>query len=467
MENKISPTKAVILLIVGFAVLFGGFVGLKAPNTITLIFSGLSIMLLASLWGVAWKDIMKDVMGSLHNMFPSILIVLFVGMLVASWISSGTIPVMVYYGLKILRPRTFLVVATLICCVMSVTTGTSWGTMSTVGVALMGISVGLGIPLAYTAGAVLVGAIFGDKLSPLSDTTVLASAVAEADIVDHIKYMLWTTIPGLLISLILFYFLGRNATGVVEGESLNLILDTLNANFNLSPLLIIPPVVVLVLIAMNKPTIPVFAIGITLGVLCTLIFQGGSLAVVAEALNSGYATESGVAVVDKMLMRGGLSSMYSTVGLLIASALFGSPLKTAGVINVLIDLVKKVARSGRSILAGTYVLHLFMMLVTGAYYVTFSAFGPMLKPLFNQYNLAGVNLSRCLEDSGTAIACLIPWSVFAAFTVSTLGVPVMDYFLFAPLTYLSPVIGILYAVLGFKLKRIDTSKGWEAVSDDM
>ena len=325
MANPVSAGKAAVLLVVSLVIILGGVIFVKAPSTIVLITAGGAVMTLSVIWGVKWNDIQDDILQSLKAMFIPILILLAVGMLVGSWIISGTVPLMIYYGLKVLSPSSFLLVAALVCSLMSVMTGTSWGTMSTVGIALMGVSAGLGIPLYYTAGAIVVGAIFGDKLSPLSDSTVLASGVSNVELREHCKYLLWTTIPGYLISLILYAVLGLQfRQGTIEGQSLQLILSTLEKSFNLNPILFLPPVAVLVLIIMKKPTLPVFGVGIVLGAVLAIVFQGAGLKAIAIALNTGYATATKVAIVDKMLMRGGLSSMLGSTALLIGAAVFGA-----------------------------------------------------------------------------------------------------------------------------------------------
>lgn len=454
--NQLSPQKALVLLIISVIVVFGGIIFVKAPTTIVLIVAGMAVSALGMLWGIKWKDIENDIVESLKAMFVPILILLCVGMIVGTWILSGTVPVMIYYGLAVLQPSTFLLAVALICSLMSVMTGTSWGTISTVGIALMGVSTGLGVPLQFTAGAIVVGAIFGDKLSPLSDTTVMASAVSDVDIVDHIKHLLWTTIPGYVISLILYTVLGaRFASGEVSGEKLQLIMSTLDQTFNLNPILLLPPVVVLILIFMKKPTLPTFAVGIILGGLLAMIFQGATLAGVASAMNGGFTSSTKVDIVDSMLIRGGLKSMLGTVALLIGAGIFGAPLKTTGVIQTLLDWVMKVAQQGRTVMLSTFLSHGFLFMITGSYYATFAVLGPMIKSLYDKFGLHRKNLSRTLEDTGTAFAPVVPWSVTGAFIIGTLGVSYTDYILYAPMTYLGLVFALIYIFTGIGIAKVD------------
>lgn len=457
MQETLSPLKAITLIAVSIAIVFGGIIFIDAESTIVLLAAGTALIILSLLWGVKWENIEKDLMDNLRAMFIPILILLAVGLMIGVWMLAGTIPIIVYYGLLLIQPSVFLFVACLACALMSVMAGTSWGTIGTIGVAFMGVSVGLDIPLQYTAGAVVVGALFGDKMSPLSDTTVMAAAVTDVNLVDHIKHMLYTTVPGLVISLILFLFLGFRFSGQVEDGQITNILSTLEANFNLNPLLLLPPFVILYLIYRKKPTLPVFGVGILLGALLAGIFQGNGLSEIAIALNDGYTASTGVEVVDSMLQRGGLSSMLGTVALLIAAAIFGSPLRTAGVIDVILTGIQKLVKTGKGIMLSSLSLHTFLFIITGSYYVTFAVLGPMMKSMYDQYGLHRKNFSRTLEDSGTALAPLIPWSVTGAFIAGTLGVPTLQYAPFAPMLYLGIVFAIIYIFTGFGIAKAESS----------
>ena len=239
---------------------------------------------------------------------------------------------------------------------------------------------------------------------------------------------------------------------------MTLILETLETTFNLNILLILPPIVVLFLIYKGFSTIPVFGIGIILGGIFAGIFQGEGLLAISNALMDGYSTSTNVDIVDNMLLRGGLSSMLGTVALLIGAGIFGSPLRTAGVIDLILDKMKKVSSSSRDIGLFTFVVHSIFFIITGSYYVTFTVLGPMVKPLYNEYDLSGTNLSRTLEATGTALAPIIPWSVTGAFIASTLGVPTRQYFLYAPLTYLAPIFLLIYIITGYSVVKMKSSE---------
>jgi NhaC family Na+:H+ antiporter len=320
----------------------------------------------------------------------------------------------------------------------------------------MGVSAGLGVPLAYTAGAIVMGAIFGDKLSPLSDTTVLASAVSEVDIFDHVKYMLLTTVPPFVIGIAMYWFLGNGVKGNVQSGQLDLILATIEKTFTLSPMLLLPPIAVLSLALLKKPALPTFAVGIVLAVILAAFTQHVNLKDVSSVLLNGYAKTTGVEIVDKMLLRGGLKSMLGTVALLIAAAVFGAPLRTIGVMEILIAFVRKFSNTSKLFQTGVFFLHGFLFMITGSYYVTFSAFAPMVRPAYDDLGLHRVNLSRVLEDTGTAFAPIVPWSITGAFIATTLNVPTLEFALFAPITYGGMLCALAYIATNYKIAVIET-----------
>mgnify|MGYP000097856365 CR=1 FL=1 len=449
-KKKVTAGKSIVVLIIALLILLYCVAILKANPGVSLILTALAAMGMGMLFGCKWKDFEADIGDTFKTMFMGMLIMMFVGILIGAWMVSGTVPFMMYYGLKLLPAPIFLVASCLLCCVMSLMTGTSWGTMGTIGVALMGVAEGLDIPVAYAAGAIVVGAIFGDKLSPLSDTTIMAPYVSGVDIIEHIKSMLYTTIPCLIISLIVYAFLGLQFQGDnIANENYNQILDTLESNFDLSPVLLLPPIVVLVLIFLRKPTIPVFGIGIILAMILAIIIQGRNITEVISALTNGIQMDTGVELVDSMINRGGLNSMMSSVALIIGAAVFSSVLKTTGAFETLLNSITKRAKGRKSVLLFSYILHLILASLTGVYLVTFTIVGPILGPLFDKYNLHRKNLSRMLEDTGTAFSPIIPWSNISIFILGTLGVSSFEYVLYAPLTYLGIVFAVIYILTGF------------------
>ncbi len=451
---SISFARAVALLSVSLACLVVGLVYLKLPSTITLILTGSLSACLLVFWGISWDRIQADIVANLASIMVPILILLAVGMLIGIWIQAGIVPLLIYHGLRLLSPGIFLVVTALICAVMSLATGTSWGTAGTMGIALMGVATGLGIPAPMAAGAVIVGAIFGDKLSPLSDTTILAPAMSGVEVMDHVKHMLWTTVPSFLVSLGLYAYLGAGYSGQILPTSLDSILSLLSKSFVLSPVLLLPPVLVIFLILMKWPTLPTFFVGIVTAVVLAMVVQGDSIVQVAKAMNGGFTTKLGLEVVDKMLMRGGLQSMLGSVALIIGSVVFGSPLQTAGVFEALVTRIESWATSQRRVALSGIGLHSLLFLVIGSYYVTFAIVGPLLKGLYNKKGLDGTNLSRTLEDTGTALAPLVPWSVTGVYMATTLSVPTGQYWAYAPMLYLGIVFAIFYAATGIGMAKV-------------
>lgn len=455
-ERKIvKPWQAMMMLVVGIAIIIIGLMVLKVNNRIVLAVDGVVMCIMAVCFGIKYDDLQKGIKDTIGSMLVAMLILLAVGTLVSVWMASGTVPVMIYYGMKIITPALFLPIVCLLCTFMSTLAGTSWGTLATVGIACMGVAQGLGVPAGAAAGAVVVGAFFGDKISPLSDSPVITSTVVEVPLMEGIKHSLISTGPAYLVSLVFFLIYGlRFGGGTVGGEVYNDILATVSGNFNLSPLMLLPVVVVIVLIVMQKPTLPTFMAGIAVGGLLAMLFQGTSLVTLLNTMYSGYAGSSGSAVVDSMLNRGGFTSMLSTIGLLMAAGIFGAPLRTAGVVDVLLDIVKKAAKSAKSMSVGVLILHSLFFVITGAYYVTYPVVGGMTKDLFPEYGLEKKNLMRIMLDTGTGLAPLVPWSTTGSYTATTLGVTTMSFALFAPMLWLSIILSVFYAVTGIGMVKL-------------
>ncbi len=457
-KKKLSFAKAMILLLIAVVTIFVVKAKIGGDTSVSLLCAAAAVSALAMIWGIKWEDIEHEVKENFKSMASPLMILMCVGLLVGTWMISGTIPTMIYYGMKFLSPGIFLVMTCLIAAIMSVMTGTSWGTVSTVGVALMGVSAGLGIPLAYTAGAVTAGALFGDKLSPLSDTTVMAAAVAEVNIIDHIKYMLLTTVPSLIVSLVLYGVLGAKYAGQsMAGDDYSAIMETLQSTFNINVIMLIPPIVVVTLIVLKKPTIPTFFSGILTAMVLAWIFQGASFSDVIFAMGKGYTESTGIDIVDTMVLRGGLSSMLSTIVLVLAAGVFGGPLKASGTVEIIVEKLSKAVKNDKQMMITVALLHLVLFLIVVSYYVSFVVIGNMTKDLYDKFGLKRTNLSRMLEDTGTA-APLIPWSLSGAFYSSTLGLPVWDFVLYAPITYLGMGFALIYILTGFTIARADKTE---------
>ena len=451
MEEKriVKPWQAGLMLLVGIAVIIVGLLVMKLNNRIVLALDGVIMCLMAWCFGIPYAELQQGIKETVSSMIVAILILLAVGVLVGTWMASGTVPVMIYYGMKVLTPGLFLPVVCILCTLMSTMAGTSWGTLATVGVACMGVAQGLGVPLPAAAGAVCTGAFFGDKVSPLSDSPVITATVCEVPLMDGIRHALISTGPAYLISLVFYFVYGlRYSGGSVGGEVYEDILSTVSAEFWLSPVLLLPVLVVVVLILMKKPTIPTFIAGIAAGAVMAMLCQGVSLHDILTVMYSGFSADTGSDVVNSMLNRGGFTSMLSTIGLLIAAGIFGAPLRTAGVVDVLLAFVERIAKTSRSMSLGVLILHAVFFTITGAYYVSYPVVGGMVKDLYPEYHLDRKNLMRTMLDTGTGLAPMVSWSTTGSYTATTLGVSNLAFAPFAPMLWLSIVFSVIYAVTG-------------------
>jgi NhaC family Na+:H+ antiporter len=411
-----------------------------------------------------WADIQTGMTKGIVAALPAILILMVVGLLIGIWIASGVVPVMIYYGLKILAPGYFLVATVLICALISLATGSSWSTAATVGLAMMGVGQALGMPPGMTAGAVISGAYFGDKMSPLSDTTNLAPAVAGTDLFTHIRHMVYTTVPALIVAVVIFAIIGlvRPSSGSVETGDYLIMLTTLSESFNLTPWLLIAPASVLFLVWKKTPALPALVVGVLVGVLLLLIFQreaGGSWAAhirgMVEALYTGYVSETGVPSVDELLSRGGLSYMMDTIALIMCALAFGGIMEVSGMLERLAAATLTLAKSTGSLITVTIFSALGMNILASDQYMAIIIPGRMYRTAFIKRNLHPKNLSRALEDSATLTSPLIPWNTCGAYMSGVLGVSAFTYLPFAFLNLASPLISIFYGFSGITIQTID------------
>lgn len=406
------------------------------------------------LWiGHSWKSIETGIIDGIAVGLKAILILLVIGLLIATWIQGGVVPVMIDYGLSLLSPGLFPAATCLICCVVSISTGSSWTTAGTVGVALIGVGQGLGVPLPLVAGAIISGAYFGDKLSPLSDTTNLAPAVAGAELFEHVRYLLHTTIPALVIALGLYLLLGRGAGGDTSTDAVQAIRSTLAANFNLSPLLLLPPVVVILMVVLKFPALPALLGGALLGAGFAGGLQGASLNDIVTAAFEGFTSTTGHAEVDELLARGGLTSMLNTVALILCALGFGGVMERTGQLAALAGAVLRFARNTGSLVAATVATCFGMNLLAPDQYLSIVVPGRMYREAYEQAGLEPRLLSRTLEDAGTLSSPLIAWNTCGAFMSTTLGVSAMAYAPYAFLNLLCPVIAIIIATFGWGIVR--------------
>ena len=409
--------------------------------------------------GFTWKELEEGILDTINNTMQAILILLIVGMLIGTWIISGIVPSMIYWGLNILSPGIFLVATTVICSIVSISTGSSWTTAGTIGIALLGIGSALGIPKEVIAGAIISGAYFGDKMSPLSDTTNLAPAMAGSNLFDHIRHMLYSTVPAMLISLVIYAFLGMKYAGhSIDTSQISQIQNALASSYNtLSPLLLLVPVIVIVLVILKVPAIPGLIIGTILGGLVAIFFQGASLQNVLEVAQVGYTSHSGMLFVDELLTRGGLNSMLDTVSLMLCALTLGGILEKTGMLEALARFILRFAKGTFGLVAATIFTCIGTNIAVADQYLAIVIPGSMYKEAFKKQGLDPKNLSRTLEDSATITSPLIPWNTCGAFMSATLAVNSFAFLPFAFFNILCPIVSLTLAATGIGITKLDNT----------
>lgn len=424
----------------------------QIPLALAIIFA----TLIALRTGISWKEVEEGLLAGFTSGMKAIVILMIVGMVIGAWILGGVVPAMIYYGLKILNPSIFLVAVCLLASVTSLATGSSWTTAGTIGIAAIGIGQGLGVPLPMVAGAVVSGAYFGDKMSPLSDTTNLAPAVAGSELFEHIRHMVYTVTPSLIIALIFYAILGvKYVSGTANTENIELILATLSDSFYISPILLIPALLVILMVAFRIPAIPGLIGGVLLGGVCAVIFQGADLAAIVSSVHYGFEAETGVAEVDELLSRGGLDSMMWTISLILVALAFGGILERTKMLEVIVEKILSVAKSTGSLVVSTILTSIGTNIVAPDQYLSIIMPGRMYAPAYRDRNLHPKNLSRALEDSGTMTSSLIPWNTCGAFMFATLGVSPLAYLPFAFLNLLCPIVSAFYGFTGITMEKLN------------
>ncbi|MGY1424426.1 Na+/H+ antiporter NhaC [Lysobacter sp. A289] len=418
--------------------------------------------------GLRWEDIQRGMVHGISLAIGPIFILLAVGALIGTWILSGTVPLLIVYGLELLHPSFFYPAACLICAVVGLVIGSSWTVAGTLGVALIGVAQGLDMSPAITAGAVISGGYFGDKISPLSDTTNIAPAAAGSELFPHIRHMLWTTVPSILIALALFTVIGLNdAREITTGQVFGNLSEVLAEQFNLGPHLLIPMVVVFALAIRGFPAYPAILVGALLGAVFAVVFQpelalklasndalSRPMALLAgawTALFSGYQADTGMTAVDELLTRGGMISMLNTIWLVICAMGFGAVMEHAGLLERMIRSVLKAAKSAGSLIVATLGTAIGANIVAADQYMTIVLTGRLFAPEYARRGLAPVNLSRALEDGGTITSPLVPWNTCGAYMAATLGVATLDYLPYAFFNLVGPLVAAVSAYAGYKI----------------
>lgn len=456
MKEKQTPSfaySAVILLaLAGFMVL--GLQVWKAPLNVVIFLAWILMNLLSLRLGYTYMELEKIALDTVRNSLQAVVIMLSVGALIGVWIASGTVPTIIYYGLQIISPEFYLVTTLLICAIVSSCTGTSWGTMGTVGVALIGIGEGLGVPIGMTAGAIISGSWFGDKLSPLSDTTNFASGVMGVNVMVHVKHMMYNTIPALIGSAIIFLFLGMKiAATETDLSQITLISDGLSANFKISLITIIPMAVVMAMLLMKKAPTQSILWGVIIGMIIAVFYQGFDKSVVFNAFLKGFEGTFEDPFLVKLLNRGGMNSMNSTVQAVVFTAGIGGMVRNIGIIKVLVTRLTAKIKSTFGLVASAMGVSYLSIFLTGSHMFSAIMVQSTMLDLFKSKGLKPENLSRVCEDCGTIGVTLIPYGSTTVFIMSTLGISFAQYVPYAFLCYLCPIISLILAATGFGIAR--------------
>lgn len=441
---------------------------LAGPNQLALLLAAAVASVISIFYGVRWKDIISQISKSISSTSSAIIILLIIGALSGSWLISGIVPAMIYYGLQILDPKIFLFASCIICAIVSIASGSSWSTIATVGIALIGIGKSMGFSEGVIAGSIISGAYFGDKMSPLSDTTNLAAAVAETELFSHIKHMMFTTIPSFIITLVIFLFIGFKFD-YASTENINLLLESIDKTFNINIYLFLVPIAVIFLIIKKTPAIPALVAGTLLGVIFAMIFQPNIILEVSQmkeisfkayymaainAMGTSINIESSNTLINDLLSSKGMHGMLNTIWLVVCAMSFGGAMEAGGLLSRISIPLIKYAKSTGSLIATTSTTCIFFNLTTSDQYLSIVVPGRMFSQSYKDKGLAAENLSRTIEDSGTVTSVLIPWNTCGAAQSAVMGIATLSYLPFCFFNLISPIMTIIYGYFGIKIKKL-------------
>lgn len=458
----------ILVALLAYNVFVFGDDALSGSNQFILLIGGAVAAIVGFSNKVSYHTMIEEVSNNVKSTTGAILILLFVGSLAGTWLVSGVIPSMIYYGLKLLNPTFFLPASLVICCIISLATGSSWTTSATVGIALVGIGGAMGIPMGMTAGAVISGAYFGDKMSPLSDTTNLAPAMAGTDLFTHIRYMTLTTLPSITITFMVFIVIGFtiDTDGAADTKEL---LQAIDSQFYISPWLFLVPATVIFLIIKKTQPLIALLIGTLLGAIFALIFQPHVLAAlegvaqldfksaymgIMNSMTTDTAVETGNAQLNELFTTGGMGGMLSTIWLILCAMVFGGIMDAIGALSTISSAMLKMANSVFGLFFSTTASCVILNATASDQYLAIVVPGKMFSKAFQEKGLAPENLSRTLEDSGTVTSVLVPWNTCGAYQSKVLGVAVEEYFVYAIFNYISPFMTLFFAAFQIKIKKL-------------
>lgn len=452
-EKKRPTVFQSTLPIIAMALLLGiGYGMFKFQIEILLLAASAVAGLIGLKLRYTWSEMQSGIMDAIHKGMPAMAVVIVVGALIGSWIASGSIPMMIYYGLKLITPSLFLLTACIVCSVVSLLTGTSYGTAGTIGIAFIGIAHGMGIPLGAAAGAIIAGSYFGDKVSPFSDSTNLAAVAVRANLFDHIQHLMWTTIPAYILGLIVYLIAGFGFTPASDtSDTVVKIMGTLESKFVFHWALLLPPVIVLYLTIRKKPPIPGMLFSSAAAILLAVYFQDISMKEAMATTVFGYKANTGLEQVDRLLTQGGMQHMMNVTLIAFCAFAFAGIMQRTGMLDVLLKQILKFAHTTGRLIAASVAASMTTAVVTGSSFLSILIPGELFAPAYKMRGLAAKNLSRTTEDSGTVVVPLIPWSIAGVYMAGTLGVPVIEYAPWAVMCYTGFIFAVIYGFTGFAI----------------
>ena len=451
-NREISFGLAVVCMLALAAIFIGGFGIFKINTQVVFLLAVVAAAVVGVISGFSLGEIDKFFLDGCKSVIMAAMILMSVGAVIGAWIVSGIVPTIIYFGLSVLTPASFLLTSFFICCILSFFTGSSYSAISTLGVAFMGIGIGLNINPGITAGMIVSGSVFGDKLSPFSDSTNLAAAVSDANVFDHVRSMLYTTIPAMLISAALYFFISmRYSAADLDLTVIANIKDALTANFNITPLLLIVPLFTIFLAIKKVPPVIALISSALIGIIAAFIFQGEfyNFKTIMNSMGTGFSINTDIAEINKLLSRGGMLGMMGATALAFLAVGLGEILQRIGVLNVVLSKMNKVVKSRPAVVITTLVVSLLVTVLCASQYIAIILTGQIMKNSFKEFKIGRTVLSRTLEDGGTIFAYLVPWSTTGVFITGVLGIEVFTYAPFAFFCVLCPILAAIYALTGF------------------
>ena len=469
---SIIPLAVLVIFLALTIKLFGGDSIAGGSQLALLTASAVCTAMAIGIYRCSWQQLEEAFVENMRNATPALLILLLIGAIAGTWMASGVIPTLIYYGLKILHPSIFLPATCIICAIISLLTGSSWTTVATIGVALLGIGRALGFEDGWVAGAIISGAYFGDKISLMSDTTVLASSTSEVPIFKHIKYLMITTTPAMIIALVVYCIVGLSGTHTAEANTAA-IEQALNATFNISPWLLVVPMITGLLIAKRLPAIITLFASAAIAAVAMIIFQPEivlaitgdgaasaltSIEAIVIAATSETSVETGNALLNELVATRGMGGMMNTVWLIICAMCFGGVMYGSGMLSAITQLFVRMARRTVSVVGSTVCSGIFFNLTTGDQYISIILTSNLFRRLYDDRHLERRLLSRSVEDSATVTSVLIPWNSCGMAQSTVLGVATLTYLPYCIFNLVSPLMSILMATIGYKIFKTNANE---------